>query len=389
MRHDSETDRARPRLVIVTTVPDTFTAILRGQPAFLQQYYEVTVVSSGGDVLFPFARSEGVTSAEVPMVRGIDPLRDIVSILRMIFVLVRLRPDIVHSYTPKAGLVAAVAGFICRVPVRVHTFTGLLFPTSHGFRRQLLRCVDSLVCMLCTHIVAEGVGVRRDLYEGRVTARSIQIIGNGNIAGVDTVRFAPDAADVAAATEELRQRLALGTSTVFCFVGRINRDKGIDELMAAFARLASERDVRLLVAGAVEMTPCPPSTAALDVLWHHPAVSALGFLDDVRPVMLLADVLVLPSYREGFPNVVLQALSMGRPCIVTNINGSNEIITSGETGWVVAPYDWTKLYHALAEADSCDRSALRRMGEAGRRLVCRRFEQGIYREYLLDFYRRA
>lgn len=378
--------RRLPRLMIVTTVPETLATILRHQPRYLSGSYEVHIVTSRGPLLGRVVEEENAKLAIVPMVRGISPLRDLRSITSMVRVIRRVKPDIIHSYTPKAGLVAMVAGMFGRVPVRVHTFTGLIFPAAVGVKRLLLMWVDRIIAGSATHVVPESQGVLRDLQEHRITCKRLGVIGYGNIAGVETGWFHRDAPGVQSAAEQLRKDLRLNTDDfVFCFVGRLNRDKGISELLAAFARLPS--NAHLIVVGAVDKT-APVSDDATRLLASHARIHTLGFLDDVRPALWISHSLVLPSYREGFPNVVLQAGAMELPVIATDVSGSNEVIEPNFNGWVVPVRQIPPLSAAMTECMNQSRLRREKMGRNARMRVQERYERRTYLQELERFYER-
>jgi glycosyltransferase involved in cell wall biosynthesis len=371
------------RLLIATTVPETLTVILRDQPRFLSQHFDVALVTSPGSELSTLAH-EGVPVHAVPMQRGISPIRDFVSVCRMVWLMLKLRPDIVHSYTPKAGLVCMLAAWVCRVPVRVHTFTGLIWPTAQGWKQSLLKVVDRLLCACATHIVPEGAGVLQDLQMGQITGKQLRVIGHGNIAGVDVGHFSPLDSGLASACTLLRQRFGIGiTDFVYVFVGRLNRDKGFNELLAAFGHLPDH--CRLLVVGGVDET-APISDHVVQTLKSHPRIHWLGFQQDIRPALQAANVLVLPSYREGFPNVVLQAGAMERPVIATNISGCNEVITPGLNGWLVPVKDAAALAVTMHQALNSSTDVLQAMGRSARERVVDRFERGAHWQRMLSFY---
>lgn len=373
------------RILLVTTVPETLATILKGQPRHLAKHFDVVLVSSSGDHVLQVEKVENIKVTQMPMVRGIDVCRDIGSVFNMVNILRKNRPDAVHSYTPKAGLVTMLAAWLCRVPVRVHTFTGLIFPTSHGFKKNLLIWIDRLICACATHIVPEGRGVKNDLERFRITCKPLQVIGHGNIAGVDTAYFSPLALGVDAAAIALRERLGIDeNSFVFCFVGRLNQDKGLVELMQAFAALPPS--AHLLLVGNVDQT-APVGSEILAVIAAHPRVHALGFLGDIRSALQAADVLVLPSYREGFPNVVLQAGAMALPALATNINGCNEVIELGVNGWLVPPRDAPALQAAMREVMQTPPDVLQVMGRQARVRIQQWFEQQQHWERMVHFYR--
>jgi len=329
-------------------------------------------------------KNEGLVTYSVPMARGISVLKDFFSIAYMIRALLKVRPTLVHSYTPKAGLVTMLSAWLCRVPVRVHTFTGLIFPTSHGFKKKLLIWIDRLICACATHIVPEGQGVKKDLEYFRITRKPLRVIGYGNIAGVDTTYFSLLAPGVVTAGVNLRARLAIDAEAfVFCFVGRLNKDKGVAELMQAFAALPPA--VHLLLVGGVDQT-APVGADLLRLIDSHPRVHKLGFLNDVRPALAAADILLLPSYREGFPNVLLQAGAMALSVIATDINGCNEIIEPGFNGWLVPPRDAPALQCIMHEALQTPGAARKKMGAQARLRIQQRFERQQHWEHMVEFY---
>lgn len=372
-------------MTLVTTVPDTMAIILGGQPRHLAEQFGLSLVTSPGDLVARIEAQEGLPVSTVAMERGIHPLKDLVSIWRMIRTLRLQRPDLVHSYTPKAGLVTMLAAWLCRVPVRVHTFTGLIFPTASGLKQRVLIWVDRLICACATHIVPEGEGVKKDLEHYRITSKSLRVIGHGNIAGVDTGYFDPDNSEVGTAAQLLKKMLALEPgSFVFCFIGRLNQDKGIAELFEAFDALPAQAHL-LLVGGLDKSAPIPE--ALQTALETHPRVHSLGFMNDIRPALILSDVLVLPSYREGFPNVVLQAGAMGLPVIATDINGCNEVIEPGFNGWLVPARDAKALHQTMQSAMQTPEADLISMGKHARERIKARFERIEHWHRMENFYR--
>lgn len=370
-------------LLIATTVPETLAIILREQPRFLARHFDVALVTSPGDKFYSL-RDEGVSLHQVPMCRGITPWRDLWSLCQMLWLIQWLRPHIVHSYTPKAGFVCMVAAWLCRVPVRVHTFTGLIWPTERGWRRWLLMSTDRLLCALATHVVPEGQGVKLDLELGRITTKKMQPIGNGNIAGVDVKHFSPEAEGLALAATSLRNSCVLDSGEfVYVFVGRLNRDKGLDELISAFESLPY--NCRLLIVGDLDKT-APLSDKIMRSITEHPRIHWLGFQHDIRPILKAAHVLVLPSYREGFPNVVLQAGAMALPVIATNISGCNEVIQPGLNGWLVPTRNVAALADAMSIACQTQQEVLHEMGRAARARIIERFERQRHWGRMLAFY---
>lgn len=369
------------KLFRISTVPTTLESLLNDQLRMVNEHYEVVAVSSPGKEMQVLREREGIRTIEVPMERRISPVKDFISLIRMIRVFVKERPYMVHSMTPKAGLISMLAGWITRVPVRMHTFTGLVFPTATGWKQRLLMWTDRLTCACATHVNPEGEGVKRDLMTYGITKKPLQIIGNGSICGVDMAYFDRTEAvmkQAAAYREE-------GCFT-FCFVGRIVRDKGINELVSAFVRLHQQYpQVRLLLVGPFEKKLDPVLPETEKAIQEHPAIRFMGFQSDVRPFLVASDALVLPSYREGFPNVVLQAGAMGLSSIVTDINGSNEIILPNENGVIIPSKDEEALYRAM-ENFLLHPEEVERMAKKARPLIASRYDRKVLWEALIKTY---
>lgn len=372
----------KKNLVIVTTVPSTLKHILGGQPAFLSTRYQVSLVSSAG--IAEVSAKERVAGHRVNMYRGISPFRDLVSLFQMIRLFFNIKPDIVHSYTPKAGLIVALAAFICRVPVRIHTFTGLIFPTSHGIKRLILEFFDRLVVHLNTHIICEGKGVWSQLETAGFKCKKFKIIGNGNIAGIDLAHFNTFNISSDNHTADLRYNANFNPrKTTFVYVGRLNLDKGLHELAAVFENVKDK--AQLIIVGKLDKT-MPPSHQTLERLQQNSTVFFTGFLDDIRPVLEMSDCLILPSYREGFPNVVLQAGAMKLPCIVTDIPGSNEIITDGINGLIAPARSIEGLEIAINKFLKMDAKHIENMGSVARRNIEKYYDKNWYLKQLVSFY---
>lgn len=378
----------KPKLIRISTVPLSMNVFCRGLLAELAKDYEVVAVTSPGEGFQEIAQREGVRTVAVPMRRAMAPLHDLLSLCRLVRLLRAERPRMVHSITPKAGLLSMVAARMAGVPVRVHTFTGLLFPTAKGWRRHVLKLTDRLICACATHVHAEGEGVRDCLLCHGITTKPIRILGHGNVRGIDLNHYRRTPA-VEADALRLRQSLGIPAAAfTFVFVGRLVADKGIGELVDAFRSLAaSHPGVHLLLVGDVEKANAlSPST--LQAIADNNGIHHLPWKDDVRPCYAAADALVFPSHREGFPNVVIEAGAMGLSSIVTDINGSREIISHGVNGLVIQPCDGSALLRAMAQFVETP-ALVTQLSREARPLVASRFEQGYVRQCLKDFYREA
>ena len=378
------------KIIRATTIPASLKAFCSGLPGELREELgaEVVAVSSPEKGLEEYGSTEGVRTVGVPMERHISPLRDLRSLWSMIRVFRKERPAMVHSMTPKAGLISMMAAWICRVPVRIHTFTGLVFPTSTGLKQKILMFTDGLTCACATHVIPEGEGVKADLTNYGITRKPLRVLGHGNVKGIDLERFDPTREEVRAEALRIRKELGLSPDDfVFVFIGRLVGDKGINELVEAFGRLQKEHpEVRLILVGPEEAELDPLKGETMTEIGSNDAISAVGRQSDVRPWYAVADAFVFPSYREGFPNCVIEAGAMGLPSIVTDINGSREIVLDGENGVVIPSKDSGALYEAMRDfVEDDDRRG--RMAAKARDLIASRFEQSYVRGCLKDFYR--
>lgn len=376
----------RVKIIRTSTVPGSLDTFCRGLLSELQQEcgYEVVAVSSPGDRLDTLAAREGVRTVSVPMERHISPLKDLKSLWRLVRVFRRERPTMVHSMTPKAGLLSMMAAWICRVPVRLHTFTGLVFPTATGLTQKILVFTDRLTCACATHIVPEGQGVKNDLTNYRITRKPLHVLGHGNVRGIDLDYFDPALSEIRTEAAKIRKPGVFN----FVFVGRLVRDKGINELVEAFERLNKEHpDTRLLLVGRQEPELNPLKPESLAKIDSNPSIEAVGLQSDVRPWLASSDAFVFPSYREGFPNVVIEAGAMCLPSIVTDINGSREIIIEGQNGIIIPPRNADSLYAAMKQFVEQTQN-LKRMASSARPLIASRYEQGYVWKCLKDYYKK-
>lgn len=370
------------KIIRSSTVPASLNTFCRGVLHELSSKYEVVALSSPGEVLKDIATREQVRTIGVPMARRISPLKDILSLWRLVKTFRKEHPTMVHSMTPKAGLLCMLAARIAKVPVRVHTFTGLVFPTSTGLKRRILMMTDTITCRCATHIIPEGEGVKNDLFQYGIFCKPMHVLGYGNVRGVD-MDFYSRRAEVMEKAEKIRDEKLF----TFLYVGRIVRDKGINELCEAFHWLAGPYPARMIIVGSYEDKLDPISDVSKKLIDEDIHIEYVGPKrgDELLAYYAAADCFVLPSYREGFPNTVLEAGAMGLPCIVTDVNGSREIIKDRVNGLIVPSKDAEALCDAMMKmmADVTMRS---QMASVARKMVADRFEQGFVRKCLFDFY---
>lgn len=373
------------KIIRSSTVPQSLATFCKGVLRELSRKYDVIGLSSPGKDLDRLSEQEGVRTIAVPMERHISLKSDTVSLWRLVKVFCKEKPTMVHSMTPKAGLLCMVAAWVARVPVRVHTFTGLVFPTSTGLQRRILMATDWFTCACATHVIPEGEGVKNDLMVNGITHKPMKVLGYGNVRGVDMDLYSrrPEVMDIVN-----KKSLKAGDNKfTFIFVGRIVRNKGINELCHAFDKLSKDYPVRLLLVGVYEDNLDPISSESKSIIDSNPSIEYVGpqYGDDLLAFYAAADCFVFPSYREGFPNTVLEAGAMGLPSIVTDINGSREIIRQSENGLIIPPRDSDALYDAMANMIK-DKTARDLMADNARQMIASRFEQGFVRKCLYDFY---
>ena len=373
---------SRKKIIRTSTVSTSLNTFCRGTLRRLANTYDVVAVSTPDDELREMAQREGIRVIGVPMRRPIAPLRDIVSLWRLIRVFRRERPTMVHSITPKAGLLSMIAAWVCRVPVRLHTFTGLVFPTATGLKQRILMLTDRITCACATHIVPEGEGVKADLINYNITRKPLQVLGYGNVRGIDLNHYRRSPEVMTAA-----QSISRSDVFTFVFVGRVVRDKGINELVEAFVRLhQAEPATRLILVGWFEDNLDPVSGKTRLAIERCDAIEAVGSQSDVRPWLAAADALVFPSYREGFPNVVIEAGALDLPSIVTDINGSREIIVHGKNGVIVPPRNAQALLQAMTQFVQ-NPQATQAMAANARKMIASRFEKSFVEQCLIDYYK--
>ena len=358
-------------------------AFCNGMLKELSEKYEVVALSSPGPEFPVIEEREGVRTIKVPMERHISLVKDIKALIKMIGVFRKEKPTMVHSMTPKAGLLCMIAGWLTGVPVRVHTFTGLVWPTEKGLKRRILMFTDRLTCACATHIIPEGEGVKNDLIMGKITKKPLKVLGYGNVMGVDMNRCSrrPEVMKIA---DNLRKENCF----TFLYVGRVVRDKGINELCSAFNRLHKNYpNARLVLVGPYEDALDPISEESRKIISENGAIEAVGAKigDELMVYYAAADCFVMPSYREGFPNTVMEAGAMGLPSIVTDINGSREIIKEGINGMIVPPRNEGSLHDAM-RAMMLSKVDRERMAGNARQMIASRYEQGFVRKCLYDFY---
>ena len=351
------------KLIRITTVPLSLKVLLKGQLRFMTSNgFDVKGVSSEGEELREVHENEGIAVEAITMSRKITPFQDLKSLWEMWNFLRKEKPQIVHTHTPKAGIIGMLAARLAGVPHRLHTVAGLPLMEATGTKRKILNFVEKLTYSSATRVYPNSKG----LYD-----------------------FSPDqVAEIERVT--LREELKIQPDDfVFVFVGRIVSDKGINELIKAFSELQTVENkpagIKLLLVGGLENDLDPLNPETLAEINQNKDIISVGFQQDVRSFFAIADALVFPSYREGFPNVVMQAGAMGLPSIVSDINGCNEIIIEGENGLIIPSKNVEKLKEKMLTLAK-DKNLYTKLKGNSRRMIENRYEQSVVWNALLEEY---
>ena len=373
------------KLLRITTVPISLDKLLGKQLSFMNQFYEVTAVSADAPELARVAKKYGVKHHPVEMTREISPLQDLKALLQFYRLCKKEKPFLVHSHTPKAGIVGMLGAKLAGVPHRLHTVAGLPLMEATGLKRKVLNFVEKLTYACATKVYPNSRGLYDFIVQENFAEISkLKVLGEGSSNGIDTEFFSrsqiPEAQQHA-----LRQDLGiLPEDFVFIFVGRLVGDKGINELVEAFKKITLPK-TKLLLVGPLETDLDPLDPATLAEIEFNKNIIMAGYQNDVRPYFAISHVLVFPSYREGFPNVVLQAGALELPAIVSNINGCNEIIIEGKNGTIIPVKDVQALKSSMTEMYQNEPWREKLQSQARSMLTCRYDQQVVWQAILAEY----
>ena len=378
-----------PKLIRVTTVPMALKYLLAGQMKYMKEKgFEVLMVSADGREREDVIQNETVPHLVIPMTRKITPVADLRSLWRLYKLFRKEKPDIIHSHTPKAGLLAMFAGKLAGIRIRIHTIAGLRFMTATGRTRSLLIQMEKLTGRWATHVWPNSFSLLEYIRQNHlVSENKMKLIGLGSSNGIDLNRFSPSSLKETR-LEEIKKLIHYNKDLTYLLcVGRIVKDKGIDELLEAFTRLYQEDPkLRLVLVGTFEDELDPVSEEARKILSSHPGIILAGWSDQVEYFMHLSFALIHPSHREGFPNVLLQAGAMYCPVICSRIEGNVDIVDHEKTGLIFKVKDGEDLYRKLNEALS-DPLRMKGFAQALRHKIEQHFDQKVVHRLLEESYR--
>lgn len=379
---------SKKKLVRITTVPLSLDKILDGQLSFMNNHYEVIAVSSEKEYLTRCAKNEGVRFKHIEMTRKITPIKDFISLIKLISFLKKERPLIIHSHTPKAGILAMLASKITNIPIRLHTVAGLPLMEEKGNKKKMLELIEKLTYSFSTFVFTNSNGLYKYIIDNNYVSKSkLKVIGNGSSNGVDVNYFSPTSVSE---KEKEKLKLSLGileNDFTFVFVGRIVADKGINELINAFDTISFQNNaIKLLLVGEQESHLDPLNENTLKLISSNKNIIKTGFQKDIRPFLAVSDALVFPSYREGFPNVIMQAGAMELPVIATNINGCNEIIVNEKNGVLIELKNNGAIVKAMVRLIE-DEAFYKNLKSNARSMIVSRFERKVICEKILYEYK--
>lgn len=383
--------KSRKKIIRITTVPISMEILLKGQLRFMSRYFDVIgVTSNDQDKIDEISSREGIPIIPIDMSRAITPFKDLIALYKLYKLFKEHKPDIVHTHTPKAGTLGMIASKMAGVPIRLHTIAGLPLLEANGGKRKLLDIVEKLTYACSTMIYPNSYELNKVIQGLRYTSvDKLHVIGNGSSNGINTSYFDSKLFEHDSLVQ-LKNELGIRSNdTTFIFVGRLVTDKGINELVKAFVDINKRNvDTKLILVGSYEVELDALGSEIVSLIESNASIISVGFQNDVRPYLAISDVLTFPSYREGFPNVVMQAGAMGLPSIVTDINGCNEIVIEGENGLIIPVKNIDALNKAMLTLLNSKetRETLKRNS---RKMIIERFEQQyVWNELLKEYQKR-
>lgn len=341
------------KLIRITTVPLALRYLLPGQMKFMKDNgFDVIMISADGVEINEVIENEQCRHIIVPMSRRITPLVDFKCLIQLIKIFRNERPDIVHTHTPKAGLLGMLAAKICRVKIRIHTIAGLRFTTSKWISRQILIRMEKITCYAANEVWPNSFSLMQAVKHYKLAPPAkLKVIASGSTNGIDLNRFSVSSLQSGVISDVKQQMKYNPDLEYLLFVGRIVKDKGVEELVQVFADLYMQNNrLRLILVGSFEEKLDPLNENTKQLLNTHTGIIHIAWSNSVEYFMHLSLLLIHPSYREGFPNVLLQAGAMGCPIVCSAIEGNVDVIEHGKTGLLFKVTNRESLYQQLTFA---------------------------------------
>lgn len=368
------------KLFFVATVEFAINSFLINHLRLLSQHFEITVIVNTNDEIFLKKQGLDIRVISLSLSRNINLLNDFLCLLKLLRIFIKERPDGVQSITPKAGLLSMLAGFFTGVPLRSHAFTGQVWVNKKGINRTLLKYIDKIIGKLSTINIVDSHSQRDFLMSENVLSLQKSIVfGSGSISGVNLIKFKPSRK----AYLEVRSILSIPKNAfIFLYLGRLNRDKGLFDLANAFSKIQNDKAYLVLVG---------PDEA--DIGAHIQTLSGLnqkrlrlvGFSAQPEKYLAASDLLCLPSYREGFGSVIIEAAAIGVPAIASNIYGISDAVQNQKTGLLHPPKDVDQILKCM-NLFLADPRIKKTYGSAARKRVHKEFDANTISQYWLNFY---
>ena len=334
------------KIIIISTVPISLAFLIKGLPKYLSRFYDVKLVSSSSPLNHEISEYEGIKIKAIEMTRQITPIQDLKALYKLYKYISYENPNIVYTFTPKAGLLGMAASFLTRVPVRIHNVVGLPMMEANGVKLIVLKFIERLTYFLSTKVFCNSFGLQKYI-NNNLTSLPITVVGQGSINGVDTEYFK----NKKNKEEELEVKNTYNISKddfVITFIGRLVKDKGINELVESFIILLKKYpNLKLLLVGVYEDNLYKIDKETERLINESNAIITAGFQKDTRKFLSITDLFTLPSYREGLSNALIEAGSFGVPLLATDIIGNNEVIENNVTGLLVKMKDVSSLTNGI------------------------------------------
>ena len=334
------------KIIIISTVPISLAFLIKGLPKYLSRFYDVKLVSSSSPLNHEISEYEGIKIKAIEMTRRITPIQDLKALYKLYKYISYENPNIVYTFTPKAGLLGMAASFLTRVPVRIHNVVGLPMMEANGVKLIVLKFIERLTYFLSTKVFCNSFGLQKYI-NNNLTSLPITVVGQGSINGVDTEYFK----NKHNKEEELEVKNTYNISKddfVITFIGRLVKDKGINELVESFIILLKKYpNLKLLLVGVYEDNLYKIDKETVQLINESNAIITTGFQKDTRKFLSITDLFTLPSYREGLSNALIEAGSFGVPLLATDIIGNNEVIENNVTGLLVKMKDVSSLTNGI------------------------------------------